>query len=302
MQRQLQCALTLVAAIFLGAPISASAASPPTLPATSGLERYHDDERQFSLELPAGWTVVSPEALRARPLTELEIPHELAFRPSEKSPGLSGYVLVENLPRDPELTSYADLEADLLKGREVADIDAGGPLERTILRLPYDQAGVDSNRQRVILRRILETPAERGAGNKVVVISALHIGKERTIGLHCCATPETFAKHLKLFVHLVDSFEFDPPHSFAAQSETAADQDAPSTLAAPAFAAPQLAIWVLLGMLTLLGCFIGGMIFVRPRKRRGPAEHQHGVNIRQGTSTSAAASLLQGPDAVSKHK
>jgi hypothetical protein len=300
--RQLQlCALTLTATISLIATERALAASPPTGSGPDALQRYHDQERQFSVELPAGWVAVDQESLRARPLTRLRIPHDMAFRPGDKSGALVGYVLVETLSRDPARSgSYAELEAHLLEGLEVADSDATGELDRIILRLPYGQAGVDSSRRRVILRQIFETPAVRGVSSKVVVISALHIGKQRTIGLHCCATPDTFARQLKLFTHLVDSFEFDPAASFVKQTAPVENDETAFSFTPPALPSQQVVVLILLGVLTLLSCLIGGMIMLRPSRRRKSEHDPHVVNIRQGSSTSAAANLLKITEAPGK--
>jgi hypothetical protein len=295
------CALVWTATAAPGVAGQLFAAFPVTGSATDPLQRYHDDKGQFSVELPAEWVAVDRESLRARPLTRLKIPHEMAFRPSDKSGRLTGYVLVETLPRDPARSgSYAELEAHLLEGLEVADPDATGELDRIILRLPYGQAGVDSSRQRIILRQIFETPAVRGVTSKVVVISALYIGKEKTIGLHCCATPDSFARQLKLFTHLIDSFEFDPQVSFVEQPVPVAEQEATFSFKSPQLPSQQVVVLVLLGVLTLLSCLIGGMIMLRPGRRRKNEHDPHVVNIRQGSSTSAAANLLKITEAPGK--
>jgi hypothetical protein len=229
-------------------------------------ESYHDSYLHFSLQLPDGWTTMSPDALARinetvrRRMPRARVSYDAGFQPKGEAPGSYPYIVVQWHSQKTAGRSLEDIESDLSRGFARAAKRVEGRARDVAKNFTVGDIAVDPSKNRIIMRVEMDVS---GVG-KVQGLSVGTIGAEGIVYLHCYARESDFERDLPAFDSIADSFQYDPGFAFT-----------PGTLAISWWLSwmPNLGgtlIGVLLGALVLIAACAALIFYRRHYKQPQP--------------------------------
>lgn len=178
-------------------------------------ETFRDDARHFQVDLPMGWSVMSPQELgefnanARQSMPNQKIEYIAGFRLAKSAPGTYPYVLVQLLPGKVRGATYEDLERSLAK--EVGNIKSvESTLGDQVKNMNVGDVFLERSRNRIVMRISMDV---NGVG-RVLVHSVGHIGADHLVLLHGYASERSFEEFLPTAHAFAESFRFDSGHTF----------------------------------------------------------------------------------------
>jgi len=184
-------------------------------PLTLVAETYRNEDYQFQIEVPAGWSPMTyPELQMATKLAQQ------AAGPSQSVKYVAGYrmrrdittpyFLVQIMSGSPTGQTFEQIEAELKKTLPDATRSVQAKLSDYISDLNVGQAKIDRDRARMVVRMSMGGTG----GGSLECISFTNFGSKSVICLHCYASPKYRVAMQPQFAALADSFQWSPGFEF----------------------------------------------------------------------------------------
>lgn len=181
-------------------------------PLTSLAETYRNEDYQFQIEIPAGWSpILQPELQKAAKLAQKaagstqSIKYLAGYR-MRRGDISAPYFLVQVMSTGPTGQSFDQIEVELQKNLPGAAKVMQAKLSDYISDLKMGQANIDRERARMVVRMSM---AGTGGGS-LECISFTNFGANSVICLHCYASPKLVSQLQPQFATLADSFQWLP--------------------------------------------------------------------------------------------
>jgi hypothetical protein len=195
------------------------AEKPPVVaaaPAAPPAARYRDDNLLYGFDVPGGWRAFTPRELeRANAL--LKANYDAGFKPKDTA-GNYPYVVVRKQIVPLVGLTLGQAEAVVDRDDKAPAEEVRGALPELLGQLGPGSAGLDGERNRLVTRSTVETPAS----GKVRTVTVYHLGAQSVIAVQCCAKDDSFDQYLPAFAAMNDSFAFDEATRFHPRPEDAA--------------------------------------------------------------------------------
>jgi hypothetical protein len=193
-------------------------------PLTLVAETYRNEDYQFQIEVPAGWSPMTyPELQMATKLAQQ------AAGPSQSVKYVAGYrmrrditapyFLVQIMSGSPTGQTFEQIEAELKKTLPDATRSVQAKLSDYISDLNVGQAKIDRDRARMVVRMSMGGTG----GGSLECISFTNFGSKSVICLHCYASPKYRVAMQPQFAALADSFQWSPGFEFKENSSAGLD-------------------------------------------------------------------------------
>jgi hypothetical protein len=189
-----------VAVILLAVPVCA--------------EPHRDTGGHYSLELPADWGLIAPAALAqmnafaAQRAPIAPVRYDKGFQVRSLASLSYPYILVQMEPLKPDGMTYEEIEQYCAKMGNVAvsKVETFSDLAKDI---NVGAVALDRSKNRIVFRT---------STGPVEGLSVGMIGAQGIVFLHCYAPKSSFAEWTPTFNKIVESFQFEPRHTFVPRS------------------------------------------------------------------------------------